>query len=99
MSVRNDIISGLEDAIAYAKGDKSRAIEHIVDVPDDIDVKEIRDKLEMSQQKFALQFGFSLGTVRNWEQGIRRPEGPARVLLTLIQRIPEEVKRALQVAA
>ena len=88
-----DIIDGLEDALAYAKGDKSRA--RGARVPEMIDVREIRKSLGMTQQEFSLQFGFPLGTLRNWEQGHRKPQGPSRVLLTLIKKMPDEVKRAL----
>ena len=88
-----DIIEGLEDALAYAKGDKSRA--RVARVPDTIDVRAIRKLLGMTQQEFSLQFGFPLGTLRNWEQGHRKPQGASRVLLTLIKKMPDEVKRAL----
>ena len=88
-----DIIEGLEDALAYAKGDKSRA--RTARVPAMIDVCEIRKSLGMTQQEFSRQFGFPLGTLRNWEQGHRKPQGPSRVLLTLIKKMPDEVKRAL----
>ena len=88
-----DIIEGLEDALAYAKGDKNRA--RVAHVPDTIDVREIRKRLDMTQQEFSLQFGFPLGTLRNWEQGHRKPQGASRVLLTLIKKMPDEVKRAL----
>jgi putative transcriptional regulator len=50
----------------------------------------------MSQPEFALRFGFSLGTLRQWEQGRRLPDGPARVLLTVISHQPEAVKKALE---
>ena len=88
-----DIIEGLEDALAYAKGEKSRV--RVARVPDTIDVREIRKRLDMTQQEFSLQFGFPLGTLRNWEQGHRKPQGPSRVLLTLIKKMPDEVKRVL----
>lgn len=85
---------GLEDAIAYMEGDKSRGRAHTVMVPV-VDVRAVRKKLGMSQDSFARQFGVSAATVRNWEQGRRRPEGPARVLLQVIDKEPEAVKRAL----
>jgi len=50
----------------------------------------------MSQEEFATQFGISPATLRNWEQGRRHPEGPARVLLNIIEREPAAVQRALQ---
>jgi putative transcriptional regulator len=93
------IISGLEDALAHARGQSSRARVSEVAVPKQMDVAGIRRNLGMSQEEFALCFGFSVGTVRNWEQGHRHPDGPSRVLLLLIQRIPDEVKEALRNAA
>lgn len=89
---------GLRDAIDYARGDRSRGKEYEVRIPNDIDVGLIRKKLKFSQREFALQFGFALGTLQNWEQGIRKPDGPSRVLLTLIARIPEQVQQALRAA-
>jgi putative transcriptional regulator len=70
-----------------------------VHVPDRIDVKAIRRRLQMSQAAFAAHFAVELRTVQNWEQGQRRPEGPARVLLQVIDREPEAVLRALQAVA
>ena len=55
----------------------------------------MRESLKMSQAEFALKFGFSLGTLRQWEQGRRHPDGAARVLLTVIKRDPEAVSNAL----
>jgi putative transcriptional regulator len=92
------IIAGLRDALAHAKGEETGARTHVVRVPV-IDVKELRAKLGMSQPEFALKFGFSLGTLRGWEQGRRMPDGPARVLLTIIAREPKAVLRALAEAA
>lgn len=88
------IKEGLEDAIAYMEGDTSRVIVHHVEVPL-IDVRAVRKKLGMSQDSFARQFRVSASTIRNWEQGRRRPDGPARVLLQVIDKEPEAVKRAL----
>jgi len=53
----------------------------------------------MSQAEFALQFSFPISTPRNWEQGRRQPEGPARTLLKIIDRIPDAVRKALATAA
>ena len=90
-----DIIEGLEDALAYVKGDKSRARISPVHIPDTINVRALRKRLDMTQQEFSSQFGFPLGTLRNWEQGLRKPQGASRVLLTLIKEIPDQVKSAL----
>jgi putative transcriptional regulator len=99
MSNGKRIIDGLTDAVAHAKGGLVGVRERNIRVPDNIDVRAIRQKLGLTQQQFAIQFGFSLGTVRNWEQGTRVPPGSSRVLLTVIDRAPEAVKRALEEAA
>jgi putative transcriptional regulator len=96
---KNKIAAGLKEALAFSRGDTQRARVTKIDVPDDIDVKAIRTRLNMSQKEFALRFGFPLGTLRNWEQNRRRPDGPARVLLTVIDKEPEAVERALGIAA
>lgn len=88
------ILRGLEDALAYAKGDRRRGLAHTVRAPK-IDVKKARRKLGMTQKAFARNFGVSVDTVRNWEQGRRRPEGPARVLLVVIDRNPRVVLKAV----
>jgi len=90
-----DIVDGLNDAIAHAQGDVTGMIEHQVKVPA-VDVAAIRLKMEMSQTEFAAAFGVSVGTVRNWEQGRRSPRGPARVLLNIISREPDAVRRVLE---
>ena len=59
------------------------------------DIKAIRTKLKMSQPEFALMIGVSVATLRNWEQGRRHPEGPARALLKVAAADPEAVARAL----
>jgi putative transcriptional regulator len=66
-----------------------------VDVPRRVDARAIRRKLGLSQDAFAARFGISVATLRDWEQRRRRPEGPGRVLLTIIEREPEAVARAL----
>jgi putative transcriptional regulator len=63
--------------------------------PAEVDVRAIREKLKLSQPEFAARFGFTAASVRQWEQGRRRPHGPARVLLTIIAKEPNAVRRAL----
>lgn len=63
--------------------------------PERVDVRAIRAKLKLSQSEFAARFGFTPASVRQWEQGRRYPHGPARVLLTIIDREPNAVRRAL----
>ena len=61
-----------------------------------LDVKAIRKKLAKSQHEFALMIGVSVGTLRNWEQGRRKPVGPARALLRVAARSPEAFRDALE---
>ena len=59
------------------------------------DIIEIRLKFHASQRRFAETFGISVETLRNWEQGKRRPQGPARALLRVARANPEAVARVL----
>ena len=59
------------------------------------DVKKIRAKLGVSQTEFAMMIGVSVATLRNWEQGRREPEGPAKALLIVASKDPEAVAKAL----
>lgn len=59
------------------------------------DVQAIRKKLKKSQDEFALMLGVSVATLRNWEQGRRRPHGPARALLKIAAENPKAVEKAL----
>lgn len=59
------------------------------------DIRALRKRLGLSQAGFAARYGFSVETIRNYEQGHRHPTGPARVLLRVIATEPEAVERAL----
>lgn len=89
------IVAGMRDAVAFARGDKEAARVFQVRVPDEIDVREIRKRVGMTQQEFALQFGFNLGTLKGWEQKRRTPSGSDRVFLSLIGKAPDKVKELL----
>jgi putative transcriptional regulator len=95
-TVADSIRLGLEQAIAYADG--SDTVGCNVHIPKDVDVKAIRTKLEMTQEEFAGRFGFSVNTLRHWEQGRRIPEGPTRAYLLVIERNPKAVQKALRAA-
>lgn len=90
------ILNGLNEALEYADGDHSKARVRVVKVPDHVDVKAIRSGLKMSQRQFAAAFGFPLDTVQNWEQGRRKPEGSARMLLRIIEEAPETAEKVLK---
>jgi putative transcriptional regulator len=88
------ILRGMRQAVAHARGEPAKVEVHEVEV----DIRAIRKRLGLSQTEFAFRFGFAPGSVRNWEQGHRQPQGPARVLLRVIEREPAAVQRALSVA-
>jgi putative transcriptional regulator len=89
--VFDDIMEGLREAIAHAKGEKKLIVHEFPD----LDVAAVRSKTKLSQGDFARTFGVAVGTLRGWEQNRRKPVGPARVLLTLIDREPATVLRTL----
>lgn len=60
-----------------------------------VNVRAIRSRLKKSQAEFARMIGVSIATLQNWEQGRRRPVGPARVLLQVVAANPEAVSAAL----
>ncbi len=60
-----------------------------------LDIKRIRGKYKLTQEKFADMLGISVRTLRNWEQGRRIPEGPAMILLRVADRDPQAVLDAL----
>ena len=86
--------AGLEDARGYLSGDRDGFAVHEIEAPEP-DVVEIRSKTGLSQPAFAKSIGVPLGTLKNWEQGRRRPEGSARVLLALIEKRPSIVQEEL----
>lgn len=89
------IMEGIDSAIAISTGAAEPGTYHI-HVPTRIDVVRIRRNLGLTQAEFAARFGISLHTLRKWEQEGREPEGPARAYLTVIERDPVAVERALR---
>lgn len=62
-------------------------------------VKKLRDRLGMTQEAFAAAYRIPVGTLRDWEQGRKRPDAPARAYLTVIARNPKAVASLLEQAA
>ena len=89
----NKLIKSANQALAYARGEISDGF--TVNVPEEIDVKSIRNGLGLTQPEFALRFGFDVRAVQDWEQKRRQPDRAARILLTVIAYEPEAVTRAL----
>ncbi|HEX8361894.1 MAG TPA: helix-turn-helix domain-containing protein [Longimicrobium sp.] len=91
-----ELLESVRQAGAIMRGEMEPA--RVFD-PDDIDVAELRGRFGLSQPRFAAMLGISVGTLRNWEQGRRRPDGPAQVLLRVADRNPEVVLEAAASAA
>lgn len=87
------MIRGAREALAFAEGEEDHGC--TVHIPDEINVRRIRKKLNMNQKEFASHFGVKLRTVQDWEQGRRVPSGASRNFLFVIDREPEAVRRAL----
>lgn len=89
MSKRNisqEILEGIREVKAYKAGTKSLRV-HTLKEPAPPQV--IRSKLKLSQSAFAGLMGVSLRTVQDWEQGRRKPSGPAVALLRIAEQKPE----------
>ena len=78
------IMAGLEDAIAFVKGDTTKG--RVAAGPD---VKAIRARTGLSQAKFAAKLRVPVATVRDWEQHRRSPDAPARTLLGMVAADPK----------
>lgn len=87
------ILQGLREAATHARGAKVPGLR--VHVPRTVDVHAIRRRTGLSQEVFSRRIGVSPGTLRNWEQGRRTPDGPARVLLAMLARNPKIVEETL----
>lgn len=85
----DELVEAMREAAAYMEGTPGETVTHQVTVPDEVDVLAIR-------KGFARRFGLDPRAVQDWEQGRRRPDRTARILLRTIQRHPEAVEDALQ---
>jgi putative transcriptional regulator len=90
-SIGQRAIASAQEALAHYRGDK---VEGLV-VHDTVDIAALRARMSLTQTEFAERFGFSVATVRDWEQKRRTPERPAQRYLRVIEREPEAVLRAL----
>lgn len=81
----NELLKSVKQGGKILSGDISPSREFDFSSPD---AKAIRIKYGLSQTKFAKMLGISPATLRNWEQGRRKPEGPARILLFVADKHP-----------
>ncbi|MBI3164624.1 MAG: helix-turn-helix domain-containing protein [Chloroflexi bacterium] len=84
----NELVTSVREGGAILRGEKKPARAFKITAPN---IKRIRAGYKLSQQEFAALLGISVATLRNWEQGRRMPEGPARVLLQVAARYPDVV--------
>jgi putative transcriptional regulator len=88
-----ELIASMQEAAAIVRGEKDAARVHLPS--GDIDVRAVRERLGLTRPAFAQRFGLAVAAVRDWEQGLRRPDPAARVLLMVIARSPETVAQAV----
>jgi putative transcriptional regulator len=88
----NSIKEGLEEAIDFIAG---KDIGARVVTPSQIDVKNLRQIIGMTQAEFAETLGVSVNTLRHWEKGDKTPRGPALVLLSLVHKEPQTILNLL----
>ena len=89
----SEMVTSIKEAGDIRRG--NRAPSRVFEIGP-VDIKAVRQRLQRSQSEFALMIGVSVATLRNWEQGRRRPEGPARALLKVAAEEPEAIEKALR---
>ena len=83
-----ELLASVREGSAILRGDPPASRTFSLDPSD---IKAIREGFGLTQVQFATLMGISVSTLRNWEQGRRLPEGPARILLQVAARHPEAV--------
>ena len=89
-----ELVEAMQEVATHVRGEVELPM-RIAQIPDTVDVAGVRHRLRLSQRQFAERFGFALSAVRDWEQGRRRPDRSARILLKVIDRERKAVERAL----
>ena len=90
--VINELLGSVKQAGDIRKGNRKPSRYTVIEEPD---VAAIREKYDMTQQEFSSLLGISIGTLRNWEQGRRKPQGPAKVLLKIAEKRPKAILESL----
>lgn len=91
-SMFKDLMNGLDAVEVFLAGKEAG---YKVSLPENVNVKDIRKRLKMTQARFSSTFGFSLDAVKHWEGGRRTPEAAARAFLIVIEKNPGAVLAAL----
>jgi putative transcriptional regulator len=89
------LIRAADEALSIARGEADPST-YRVHVPPRVNVRAIRKRQGLSQFEFASRYGLSIGSLRDWEQDRSQPDGAARILMTVIDKEPEAVARALK---
>jgi len=84
----DELVASVREGGAILRGERTPSRQFVIDGPD---IKRIRANYKLSQGEFAALLGISVATLRNWEQGRRTPEGPARILLQVAAKHPDAV--------
>ena len=92
----NELMESVRQGGAILRGEASPSRAFDYSSEETVDVASVREQLGLSQTRMAALMGISVGTLRNWEQGRRRPEGPARTLLRVAAKHPEAVLDSLR---
>lgn len=88
----NLLCESIKQAGEIQRGERKPSRTYVHAAPDPL---AIRERLGLSQSRFAAIIGVSVRTLQNWEQGRRHPDGPAKALLRVVDRDPEAVLHAL----
>lgn len=81
-----ELVASVREGGVILRGEQEPARRFEISAPD---VKQIRERYELSQSEFAALLGVSIKTLQNWEQGRRSPHGAARVLLHVADKHPD----------
>lgn len=87
------LVTSLKEAVAISKGEMEPSRVFRIDP---VDVKAIREKAGLSQSELANMMRVSVRTLQNWEQGRRRPTGPASALIRIFEKAPQSAVEALK---
>ena len=83
-----ELLASVEEGGAILRGKRRPSRAFPVNPPE---IRAMRERYGLTQERFATLMGISVATLRNWEQGRRHPEGSAQVLLRVVARYPKAV--------
>lgn len=96
MRISQSALDGLGEVVDMLSGADRSAKHRVSFESKKIDVRDIRQRMKMTQKEFAVSFAIPLKTLQNWEQGVSEPDGPSRTLLIVIDSDPASVISALR---